>query len=570
MRNRNDFWRAVSDGSTRRVLNCLKDGVDVNLSMHSGYTALHQASKLGNLVMVKYLIKKGADHSVKLNLKGKTLTVLDVAIHFQQTGVETYLKGIGAKSNQDFINENKRLLKAQSWTDGLHHLEIFQLAELNLVSKESFLKFDGGRLRDKLDDLQRMMSGRKSREAEWRENWKNEQRQRRDEVRKKVAEENLSQWSDVVALWKSKLKRFGINLEKVFKKVKVDALPYDNEAVGWFRRIEGKELFWWIKKEFKEEKKEAKLRFSNNLEHSDTLQFREKYEFLKGQKKFLAYLWQYRKDEEKLCALMIWGSLFPYVGTSRKYPFFPLKNASKIQILSERCWDVLFETKSSARELNDYNFTDILPYTDFQESYEDFKRAGSFREIIRCAAEEHISIFHEWIAVHLVRDSKSNPAILKIVKNRKRRAKIEKVERKKKEHEDLLEKKKKHPRFGEWDKISHDEFVKKYLDKSVDEIMQEFGASEWHVKNKLQASRELHEKRTIHPKWDLWDGVKKEELLKLVWSKPTKVLAKEFGISDVAISKKCKKLRIKKPPRGFWAKVEAGHLPHPKGNPLVS
>ena len=255
MRNRNDFWRAVSDGSTRRVLNCLKDGVDVNLSMHSGYTALHQASKLGNLVMVKYLIKKGADHSVKLNLKGKTLTVLDVAIHFQQTDVETYLKGIGAKSNQDFLNENKRLLRAQSWTDGLHHLDILQLAELNLVSKESFLKFDGGRLRDKLDDLQRKMSGRKSREAEWIENWENEQRQRREEVRKKVAEENLSQWSDVVALWKSKLKRFGINLEKVFKKVKVDALPYDNEAAGWFRRIEGKELFWWLKKEFKEEKK---------------------------------------------------------------------------------------------------------------------------------------------------------------------------------------------------------------------------------------------------------------------------------------------------------------------------
>ena len=57
--------------------------------------------------------------------------------------------------------------------------------------------------------------------------------------------------------------------------------------------------------------------------------------------------------------------------------------------------------------------------------------------------------------------------------------------------------------------------------------------------------------------------------MKLVWSKPTIVLAKEFGILDVAISKKCKKLGIKKPLRGFWAKVEAGKVPNPKGIPIT-
>jgi len=46
----------------------------------------------------------------------------------------------------------------------------------------------------------------------------------------------------------------------------------------------------------------------------------------------------------------------------------------------------------------------------------------------------------------------------------------------------------------------------------------------------------------------------KEELHKLVWEKPTSILAKEFGVSDKAIEKWCKKYGIDKPPRGYWAK----------------
>lgn len=52
----------------------------------------------------------------------------------------------------------------------------------------------------------------------------------------------------------------------------------------------------------------------------------------------------------------------------------------------------------------------------------------------------------------------------------------------------------------------------------------------------------------------------KEELQKLVWSKPTSVLARELGVSDVAISKWCKAYEIEKPPRGYWNKVHANKL----------
>jgi hypothetical protein len=44
----------------------------------------------------------------------------------------------------------------------------------------------------------------------------------------------------------------------------------------------------------------------------------------------------------------------------------------------------------------------------------------------------------------------------------------------------------------------------------------------------------------------------------LVWSKPMIKVAEEFKISDVALKKACDRHRIPTPPRGYWAKKEAG------------
>ncbi|MFX0101640.1 MAG: hypothetical protein ACFFCS_18900, partial [Candidatus Hodarchaeota archaeon] len=45
-----------------------------------------------------------------------------------------------------------------------------------------------------------------------------------------------------------------------------------------------------------------------------------------------------------------------------------------------------------------------------------------------------------------------------------------------------------------------------------------------------------------------------DELEKLVWEKPTTEIAREFGVSDKAISKRCAREGIEKPGRGFWVK----------------
>jgi hypothetical protein len=64
----------------------------------------------------------------------------------------------------------------------------------------------------------------------------------------------------------------------------------------------------------------------------------------------------------------------------------------------------------------------------------------------------------------------------------------------------------------------------------------------------------------------------REQLYEKVWKTPAARLKKDFGISDVAIAKMCKRLNIPKPPRGYWAKLKYGHqiprppLPPPEGD----
>lgn len=64
------------------------------------------------------------------------------------------------------------------------------------------------------------------------------------------------------------------------------------------------------------------------------------------------------------------------------------------------------------------------------------------------------------------------------------------------------------------------------------------------------------------------------EFYELVWSKPMTHLAKEFGLSDVALHKVCRKHDIPNPPLGWWAKKAAGkkveRIPLPKLEPGVS
>lgn len=63
-----------------------------------------------------------------------------------------------------------------------------------------------------------------------------------------------------------------------------------------------------------------------------------------------------------------------------------------------------------------------------------------------------------------------------------------------------------------------------------------------------------------------------KDLYDLVWSEPMTKLADKFGLSDVGLKKKCRRLNIPVPPRGYWARKQAGQTlpvtPLPKGLPV--
>lgn len=52
--------------------------------------------------------------------------------------------------------------------------------------------------------------------------------------------------------------------------------------------------------------------------------------------------------------------------------------------------------------------------------------------------------------------------------------------------------------------------------------------------------------------------IDRETLYQEVWSTPGRVLAKKYGVSDVALAKACKRHDIPRPPPGHWAKVANG------------
>lgn len=63
---------------------------------------------------------------------------------------------------------------------------------------------------------------------------------------------------------------------------------------------------------------------------------------------------------------------------------------------------------------------------------------------------------------------------------------------------------------------------------------------------------------TESPPQNKMQRVTREELHTLVWQKPMIRLAEEFGVSGNGLAKICDRLDVPYPPRGYWAKKEAG------------
>jgi hypothetical protein len=61
----------------------------------------------------------------------------------------------------------------------------------------------------------------------------------------------------------------------------------------------------------------------------------------------------------------------------------------------------------------------------------------------------------------------------------------------------------------------------------------------------------------------------RQQLYEKVWATPATILAREFGISDVALGKACRRHKIPKPPRGYWAAKRIGTVRTPPPLPNI-
>jgi len=50
----------------------------------------------------------------------------------------------------------------------------------------------------------------------------------------------------------------------------------------------------------------------------------------------------------------------------------------------------------------------------------------------------------------------------------------------------------------------------------------------------------------------------REQLYNEIWFEPVSIVAKRYGISDTTLRKRCKKMNIPLPPRGYWEKIKSG------------
>jgi hypothetical protein len=61
--------------------------------------------------------------------------------------------------------------------------------------------------------------------------------------------------------------------------------------------------------------------------------------------------------------------------------------------------------------------------------------------------------------------------------------------------------------------------------------------------------------------WQRQFEIDPDDLLLAVWTEPVRDISASFDVSDKAIEKRCKRLGVVKPPRGYWAKIQNG-IPH--------
>jgi hypothetical protein len=331
------------------------------------------------------------------------------------------------------------------------------------------------------------------------------QRHRRLQERQREEEEFIERWDwkRVFREWSRRIESFNVVLDPLFLTVNIHDPKNPTERES--------ELSWWPTNEVHEVRASCQRHFNRwpgtrGSPHPDGLPL------TKGAIETVRYLWEQRADPEMVAAVLISGSLFSRLHSRRaRYPD-DWPKAHCVHRLDQ--W--AREKWLGPNPGNPWHplSTDVLPAMSEDYVY----KIDSMSALVRYLAEEHAATLHSYRAVEV--------------------------------------------RFV----AAPDPFVARILDEEREAQLKR--AAEWAEHRRLleeSEAKQLAELRREHPRWGEFPRVTKEELTRLVWSRPTTQIAKEFGVSDVAIGKRCKVQFIPKPPPGFWRRVEAGKVPNPMG-----
>jgi hypothetical protein len=227
----------------------------------------------------------------------------------------------------------------------------------------------------------------------------------------------------------------------------------------------------------------------------------------KGCAQTLSFLREFGHSAERVAAILILASIRSRHGSRNTYPIDRWPPTFAYQDLIGWCGEVS-ELDDGLREWH-FAMTDVLPVCREERMYE----IENMPALVNFFAEEHAQLLSTYRAVIAEYRPEPDPWVYRRIRNAER-AKERQLQQERHEEAERLK--------------------------------------------KLRAE---------HPRWGEWDSVSRAELERLVWTKPVSQLAAEFGVSDVGIANRCKKLAIARPPRGFWLRVKSGKIEHPNGKP---
>ncbi|MGH8446240.1 MAG: hypothetical protein ACREVL_13290 [Solimonas sp.] len=269
---------------------------------------------------------------------------------------------------------------------------------------------------------------------------------------------------------------------------------------------------WWPIAEIRAQHERIQRHFDH---FPGTRGYADNHELLVGERDTIFHISQTQGNQEEICAVLISASLFKRMDSRRaEYPRenWPLYSISRF------VRDIAYERWGVRHAQWHHSCTQVLPV--MLEDHHD--QIDSIEGLIRRLAEEHASLFIKYQLVEVTFGQKRDPFVENSLK---------------KEYE-------------------------------AERIRMAPVRKDWAIE-KARREEKDDELSRLHPRWRQWRAVPPSELESLVWSMPTVEVAKLFGVTDVAVSKKCKSLNIRKPPPGFWAKVSSQKIPHPRGKPQV-